>query len=51
VLLDLADVYRLQDNETDARAAVKEAEKLYRAKGNVAGLEAARNVLATDALV
>jgi DNA-binding SARP family transcriptional activator/tetratricopeptide (TPR) repeat protein len=51
VLLDLAEVLRIAGNEAGARAAVKKAEELYRAKGNVAALEAARNLLTSDALV
>jgi tetratricopeptide (TPR) repeat protein len=51
VLLDLAEVLRLADNEAGARAVVKEAEELYRAKGNVAALKAAGDLLTTDALV
>jgi tetratricopeptide (TPR) repeat protein len=51
VLLDLAEVLRLADNEAGAGAAVKKAEELYRAKGNVAALKAAGDLLATDALV
>jgi tetratricopeptide (TPR) repeat protein len=51
VLLDLAEVLRLAGNEAGARTAVKKAEELYRAKGNVAALEAARNLLTSDALV
>ena len=51
VLLDLAEVLRLAGNEAGARTAIKRAKKLYRAKGNVAALEAAKKLLTTDALV
>jgi tetratricopeptide (TPR) repeat protein len=51
VVLDSAEVLRLAGNEAGARAAVKKAEALYRAKGNVAGLEAANSLLTTDVLV
>src|SRR5262249_39177295 len=51
VLLDSAEVLRLTGNEAGARAAVKKAEQLYRAKGNVAGLEVANSLLTSDALV
>jgi DNA-binding SARP family transcriptional activator len=51
VLLDFAEVLRLAGNETGTRTAVKKAEALYRAKGNVAGLEVANSLLTTNALV